>query len=143
MRTGLQVSNHYFLSSNILLIFVETSGNPPKFTPSKIRNNDRTAKHQRHNSRKTPQEATSLLDDTLTAHPDDAAGILRSLTGLATQQPSLMIEIGKRFWKLGLRGEAMSAYETAAKVDPDGPAGLLIEHSNSIMDFFNPDLLNP
>ena len=92
---------------------------------------------------KTPQEATSLLDDTLTAHPDDAAGILRSLTGLATQQPSLMIEIGKRFWKLGLRGEAMSAYDTAAKVDPDGPAGLLIEHSNSIMDFFNPDLLNP
>ncbi len=87
---------------------------------------------------KTPQEATSLLDDTLTAHPDDAAGILRSLTGLATQQPSLMIEIGKRFC-----GEAMSAYETAAKVDPDGPAGLLIEHSNSIMDFFNPDLLNP
>ena len=126
MRTGLQVSNHYFLSSNILLIFVETSGNINAIIAAK-----------------TPQEATSLLDDTLTAHPDDAAGILRSLTGLATQQPSLMIEIGKRFWKLGLRGEAMSAYETAAKVDPDGPAGLLIEHSNSIMDFFNPDLLNP
>ena len=140
MRTGLQVSNHYFLSSNILLIFVETSGNPPKFTPSKM------TEQQNINAiiaAKTPQEATSLLDDTLTAHPDDAAGILRSLTGLATQQPSLMIEIGKRFWKLGLRGEAMSAYETAAKVDPDGPAGLLIEHSNSIMDFFNPDLLNP
>ena len=42
-----------------------------------------------------------------------------------------------------MRGEAMSAYEKADKIDPEGPARLLIEHSNSIMDFFNPDLLNP
>ena len=44
---------------------------------------------------------------------------------------------------MGRRGEAMSDYTRAAKLDPDGPATLLIEHSNSIMDFFNPDLLNP
>ena len=37
----------------------------------------------------------------------------------------------------------MSDYERAAAVAPDGPARLLIEHSNAIMDFFNPDLLNP
>jgi len=56
---------------------------------------------------------------------------------------TLMIEQGKLLWKLGRRGEAISAYEAAAAIDPDGPARMLIEHSNAIMDFFNPDLLNP
>lgn len=56
---------------------------------------------------------------------------------------TLLVEKGKLLWKLNRRGEAMSAYEAAALIDPDGPARLLIEHSNSIMDFFNPDLLNP
>lgn len=56
---------------------------------------------------------------------------------------SLLIAKGKLLWRMGRRGDAMSAYEAAAAIDPDGPARLLIEHSNSIMDFFNPDLLNP
>lgn len=56
---------------------------------------------------------------------------------------SLYIERGKRLWKLGRRGEAISDYRRAAALDPDGPGRLLAEHSDAIMDFFNPDLLNP
>lgn len=61
----------------------------------------------------------------------------------APRDASLLIEKGKLLWRLGKRGEAMSAYEAAAAIEPDGAAPLLIEHSNAIMDFFNPDLLNP
>lgn len=52
-------------------------------------------------------------------------------------------ERGKILWALGRRGESISAYEKGARLDPDGPAALLLEHTRSIMDFFNPDLLNP
>lgn len=55
----------------------------------------------------------------------------------------LLAEKGKLLWKAGRRGEAISAYEQGARLDPEGPAALLLSHSRSIMDFFNPDLLNP
>lgn len=77
---------------------------------------------------KTPQQALEVLNELLADTPDD---------------PELLIARGKLLWSLGRRGESMSDYERAAAVDPDGPARLLIEHSNAIMDFFNPDLLNP
>lgn len=77
---------------------------------------------------KVPSEALEILNGLLRETPDDA---------------DLLIARGKTLWALGRRGESMSDYEAAAALDPDGPARLLIEHSNSIMDFFNPDLLNP
>lgn len=94
---------------------------------------------------KTTQEAITLLNGITgpDASPTDTVLLLKTLRDNASGNPSLMIEIGKRLWKLGLHGDAMSAYEAAAQDDPDGPARLLIEHSNSIMDFFNTDLLNP
>lgn len=55
----------------------------------------------------------------------------------------LLAEKGKILWKAGRRGEAISAYEAGAQIDAGGPAELLLSHSRSIMDFFNPDLLNP
>lgn len=74
---------------------------------------------------------------------EDALAIVENALGANPNNPTLLVEKGKILWKLNRKGEAMSAYEAAALIDPDGPAKLLIEHSNSIMDFFNPDLLNP
>ncbi|MCM1070190.1 MAG: hypothetical protein NC210_01195 [[Clostridium] fimetarium] len=54
-----------------------------------------------------------------------------------------LAEKGKLMWKLGNKAEAISCYEASAQEDPTGPGALLLEHSNGIMDFFNPDLLNP
>lgn len=50
---------------------------------------------------------------------------------------------GKQLWKENRRGEAMSAYEQSAALDPEGPGALLLEHSRQIMAFFNPDQFNP
>lgn len=55
----------------------------------------------------------------------------------------LLAEKGKILWKSGERAGAISAYEEGARLSPDGPAAMLLEHSRGIMDFFNPDLLNP
>lgn len=55
----------------------------------------------------------------------------------------LLAERGKALWRMDRRGEAISAYEQGAQLDPEGPAAMLLDHSREIMDFFNPDLLNP
>lgn len=54
-----------------------------------------------------------------------------------------LAEKGKLLWKTGDRAGAISAYEASAQQDPDGPGALLLEHSRQIMDFFDPNQLNP
>ena len=76
----------------------------------------------------TPEMQIEILNRKIAESADDA---------------SLYVERGKLLWRLNRRGEAISDYERAAALDPAGPGGLLLEHSNNIMDFFNPDLLNP
>ncbi len=73
-------------------------------------------------------EALADVDRRLAVAPNDA---------------SLLVERGKLLWRLDRRGAAISAYEQAAAIDPEGPALPLLEHTRAIMDFFNPDLLNP
>ena len=77
---------------------------------------------------------------------DDPSRTLEELNAALQQSPDnpdLLVQRGRLLWRLNRRGEAISDYEKAAAADPDGPAKLLLEHTNSIMDFFNPDLLNP
>lgn len=61
----------------------------------------------------------------------------------ATVLAAALAEKGKLLWKLGNRGDAISAYEQSAQEDPGGPGALLLEHSREIMDFFDPNQLNP
>lgn len=77
---------------------------------------------------KTPEQQLELTAIWLKINPDDAA---------------LHIARGKAFWRMGRRGEAMSEYAAADRLEPGGEARTLLDHSNAIMDFFNPDLLNP
>ena len=71
---------------------------------------------------------------------------LEELNRLIEAEPdnaTLYVERGRELWRIGRRGEAMSDYQRAAALDPEGPGKLLAEHSDRIMEFFNPDLLNP
>lgn len=68
--------------------------------------------------------------------------------GSASAQPSVseadaLVARGKQLWKEGHRGAAITAYEQAAAIDPNGPGAILLEHSRQILNFFNKDLLNP
>ncbi len=50
---------------------------------------------------------------------------------------------GKIYWRMGLRREAINDYHASVALMPDGPAARALEQANSVMSFFNPDLLNP
>ena len=88
-----------------------------------------------------PEQAVERLHKAVEGEPAAAPQLLKAVAAHPRSSAPLLVEAGKQLWKRGMRGEAMSAYEKADKIDPEGPARLLIEHSNSIMDFFNPDLL--
>ncbi len=50
---------------------------------------------------------------------------------------------GNELRKAGLFGEAINAYRKACELDPESPAGAVIEIINDILDYRNTDLINP
>lgn len=50
---------------------------------------------------------------------------------------------GKAQWRLGNHAAAISDYEHAVNINPQSEARHALEISRDILDFFNPDLLNP
>lgn len=91
----------------------------------------------------TPQQIKAVVAE---KGAQAAIEALRPLADAATEPKEkalLEAEIGKLLWRLNRRGEAITAYETSAQLDPSGPGAVLLAHTNQIMDFFCPDLLNP
>lgn len=75
-----------------------------------------------------PAEAIPLLDDYITHHPDsDEAFTIRGL----------------KQWALGNRALAIKDYHTAITLNPDSDARNALALANSILSFYNKDLLNP
>lgn len=50
---------------------------------------------------------------------------------------------GKLYWRLGERGAAITDFNHAVALDPQSPAKAYLNMTDSIMDFFNPDIYNP
>lgn len=73
-------------------------------------------------------EAISRLDQAIENEADNAA---------------LWYERGRVYWRLGQKSNAISDYEEAVYLDPDSPARHALELARGVMDFYNPDLLNP
>lgn len=51
--------------------------------------------------------------------------------------------LGRLYWKAGQQGAAVTAYRHAVDINPKSPARHALELANDVLDFFNPDLLNP
>ena len=74
------------------------------------------------------QKAIKIATDYLQSHPEESeAYFLR----------------GKAYWRLGDKPSAIADYESAVQLDPTSPAVAALSHSKDIMNFFNPDILNP
>ena len=74
------------------------------------------------------EEAILQLDIYLTDNPkDDEAFTLRGL----------------RHWGLNHRKEAINDYLSALKINPESKAKMALQYANSILDYYNKDLLNP
>lgn len=50
---------------------------------------------------------------------------------------------GKARWRAGDTAKAIADYRNAVAINPDSPAAQALEHADDIMNFYNPDLLNP
>lgn len=68
------------------------------------------------------------LNSIIAANPTDADALYRR---------------GSLLWKMGKRGAAISDFNASAAIDPNGPGATAADHAMSIMNFFNPDQLNP
>lgn len=74
------------------------------------------------------REAISALNKYIEAHPDsDEAYTVR----------------GMKYWSLNLRKEAINDYHAALKINPESKASMALQFANSILDYYNKDLLNP
>lgn len=101
----------------------------------------------------TPQNIQEIIENIRSATryegPLAALKLIDAALGACSEANSpkeyaaLLLEKGKLLWRLDRTAEAISTYEHSAALDPEGPAQLLLDHSRAIMDFFNPDLLNP
>ncbi len=75
-----------------------------------------------------PNDAISLLNDYINANPeDDEAYTLR----------------GMKHWALGEHSAAINDYLKAIKINPEGKAKHALEAAESVMNYYNKDLLNP
>lgn len=76
----------------------------------------------------SPEEAVAYLDERISQNPSDEEALT---------------ERGMLFWKLNRRKDAINDYLAAIKLNPDGRARMILDYANSILDFYNKDLLNP
>lgn len=77
---------------------------------------------------KTPEEAILLLDDYLKTHPEDEEAL--TLRGM-------------KHWSLNHRQLAINDYLAAIRINPESKARMALEYANTILDYYNTDLLNP
>ncbi|MDE5887594.1 MAG: hypothetical protein K2G90_04975 [Muribaculaceae bacterium] len=75
-----------------------------------------------------PDKAIPLLSNYISSHPDsDEALTIR----------------GMKYWALGIRNLAIKDYHAALLINPDSNARQALSMANSILNFYNKDLLNP
>ena len=74
------------------------------------------------------EEAVTLLDRHIDAHPDDDEAYLQR---------------GLRHWALEHRAKAINDYLKAISINPRSKAARALESARAILDFYNKDLYNP
>lgn len=75
-----------------------------------------------------PNEAILILNEYLLLHPDDDEAF--TIRGL-------------KHWSQNHRKEAINDYLAALRINPHSRAKMALEFANSILDYYNKDLLNP
>ena len=73
-------------------------------------------------------EAIAALSEYITCHPEDDEAL--TVRGL-------------KYWSLNQRKEAINDYLQALKINPESRAKMALQFANSILEYYNKDLLNP
>ena len=83
------------------------------------------------------------LDEINNLAPTDAVIILTKYIELHPQDDEAYTIRGLKHWGLNHRKEAINDYLAALRINPNSRAKMALEFANSILDFYNKDLLNP
>ncbi|MBD5317128.1 MAG: tetratricopeptide repeat protein [Bacteroides sp.] len=74
------------------------------------------------------EEALKVAQEAVEHHPDNA---------------EVLYARGKVYWRMQRRAEAITDYTASARIAPDGPGAVALEQAQAVLDFYNPDMLNP
>lgn len=74
---------------------------------------------------------------------DEAADCLTAMIEKGECDGETLLERGKLYWRLDRRADAIVDYKRAADQYGYKPAITALQMVSEIMDFYNPDLLNP
>lgn len=88
----------------------------------------------------TLQNIQRLIDQ------NSAVEAIESLNGFILANPGsdqAYFMRGRAYWKLQDYARAVTDYEHALAINPDSPAAAALELARDVINFYNPDLLNP
>lgn len=88
-----------------------------------------------------PPDITKLIEEKRFEEAIEALTVV--VDSMAEPDAALLCERGKLHWRLGHRRAATADYARSAEIDPEGPGAGALAMTRDIMDFFNPDMLNP
>ncbi len=88
-------------------------------------------------------DASQIQEFIASGQLSQALAALNQALSCEQESEVLYLMRGKVHWKLGQKAAAISDYEHAVDLNPSSPAAQLLEHARGIMDYYNPDLLNP
>ncbi|MCH5227807.1 MAG: hypothetical protein J1F16_08365 [Muribaculaceae bacterium] len=75
--------------------------------------------------------------------PEEAIALLNALLEKDKENDLLLTLRGQTFWKLNKRREAINDYLCAIKINPESHSKVLLEYAQTILAYYNKDLLNP
>lgn len=83
------------------------------------------------------------LDDIKKLPAKQAIDTLTNLIGQHPEIDEFYVIRGMKLWSLNKRKDALEDYHRALSLNPESSAKMLLEYSNSILNFYSKDLLNP
>lgn len=83
------------------------------------------------------------LDNIKKMNPEDAVKAIETYLIENPQDDEAYTIRGLKYWSMGRRREAINDYLTAIKINPESRARMALQYANSVLDYYNKDLLNP
>lgn len=91
----------------------------------------------------TEQDIKQALEDIKQLPPEEAIEGLSALMERFPENDEIITFRGQKYWAINRRREAINDYLAAIAINPQSRAKLLLDYANSILNFYNKDLLNP
>ncbi|MDE6144418.1 MAG: hypothetical protein K2F94_10150 [Muribaculaceae bacterium] len=83
------------------------------------------------------------IEDIKKLPAEEAVAALDQYISINPQSDEAFFIRGMRHWALSHRSLAINDYLAAIRINPESPAVEALRNANDILDYYNPDLINP